>query len=117
MKPRILSLTALLLSVAIAAPAMAKIPNSSFTSFQKHHPDFFEEGRQQFEREISRIQQQPKDCPPILIIRDIAPMPPDFNPFVTEDPNKLPNQTASTNQEQTASTNQEKVPANMQPNN
>ncbi|MFB2976072.1 hypothetical protein [Microseira sp. BLCC-F43] len=108
MKTRILSLIALLLSVGIAAPAIAQIPNSSFGSLQKHHPDFFEQGRQQFEIEIRRIEQQPKDCDPILIIRDIAPMPPDFNPFVTENLSNSPNQTARTDREQ--------VPANMEPN-
>jgi hypothetical protein len=109
MKPRILSLTVLLLSVGIAAPAMAQIPNSYFGSLQRHYPDFFEEGRQQFEREIDQVQQQRKDSDPILIIRDIAPMPRDFNPFVTEDLSTSPNQTTCINQEQ--------VPANMQPNN
>ncbi|HAX76866.1 MAG TPA: hypothetical protein DCY88_13750 [Cyanobacteria bacterium UBA11372] len=108
MKLTILSLTALL-SFGIAGSAMAQIPNSSLNSFQRHQPDFFEQGGQQFEREIQiQIQPQPIASEDILVIRDIAPMPRDFNPFVAEDPSTSPNQTARTDREQ--------VPANIEPN-
>lgn len=109
MKPRLLSLTGLLFSVGIASSAMAQIPNSSFDSFQRHHPDFFEQGRRQFEREIQiQIEPQSTIAEDILVIRDIAPLRRDFNPFVAEDTRNSPHQTARTEIEQ--------VPENIEQN-
>lgn len=105
MKLRILSLTTLLFAVSLTAPAIAQIPNSSFNSFPRHQPDFFQQGREQFEREIQvQIQLQPHTSGDILAILELPPMPPDFNPFVVEDPDTSPTQTAGTNQEQEPAT-------------
>jgi hypothetical protein len=105
MKLRIFSLTTLLFAVSLIAPAMAQIPNNSLNSVQRHHPDFFEQGREQFEREVQmQIQLQPHTSDSILAILELPPMPPDFNPFVAEHPSTPPTQTAGTNQEQEPAT-------------
>ena len=101
MKLRTLSITTLLFAVSLTAPAIAQIPNSSVDSIQRHHPDFFEQGRQLFEREVQiQIQPQLHTSDDILAILELPKMPPDFNPFVAEHPSTSPTQTAGGNQEQ-----------------
>jgi hypothetical protein len=98
MKSRFLSLSTLLLAFGLAVPANAQ-------SFLRHQPDFFQSGREQFEREIQQqIQPETTASDIIILVHELPPMPPDF---VTTPPNPKPstNENNNTNQEQLPSTN------------
>lgn len=83
MKCRIVALTTLLATMALTVPVTAQIQNPS--------QEFFEQGREQLEREIEILQQEPLDFEQNL---EDSPVEPELEvpPSPTSDSSQKPNE-------------------------
>ncbi len=98
MKVKVVALTLLVATMGVAVPVMAQTRNPS--------QDFFEQGRDQLEREIQNLQTQPitledkVDTPPSEPLLEVSPAP-------TNPANEKPNQVETPNQQPSQGDNQE----------